>query len=241
MSKKTILALLVFMPVIAGGTTAAFAQTAITVEIGDNPACTKTSTSPHTTVDISGTCGNITISANVGTQGAARVDATEGLTDELSLKNAKIVASGGPVTNFHIKFSRDFASPPTTPPDVWYQITATGSIKRGALPALNDSIRLRGYMKDPPTTGSWVGIGPPYPDGTELSKTVTCANPGCENFSNLHTESPWSYLSSQDNPASLRALKGEFWFTLTTTGDTLRLNPVTVKKTDPPGGPPERE
>ena len=219
----------------------------ITVEVGDNSACTRTSTAPHTSVDITMTCGNIKIEANVVANGIPQVSlpAADSVDDKLEMKNVKITAVGGPVTDFHIKFYRDFQTPPTTSPDVWYKITATGSLKRGLLAATNDSIKLRSYVKDPSTTGIDVGLGNPYPTGSEIGHTVTCAPAACGNFSPLGTgetaTSGFQYLCSQTNSLCLRTLKVDMWFTLTNTGDVLRLDPVNVQKSPPPGGPPEED
>lgn len=227
--------------------TSLYADAQITVEVGDNVACKRTSSTPHTSVDITMTCGNIKIEKNVSANGVPRVHlpAADNVDDNLEMKNVKITAVGGPVTDFHIKFYRDFQTPPTTPPDVWYKITATGSLRRGLLAAMGDSIRLRGYVKDPSTTGLDVGLGNPYPTGSEIGHTVTCAPQACGNFSPSGTgetaTSGFQYLCSQTNSTCYRKLTADMFFTLTNTGDILRLDPVNVQKTPPPGGPADED
>ena len=221
------------------------AQTAITVQIGDGAnACIKTSTT--LSVPIAGNCGAIKI-IDYPTNSQARVDAVDATTDSLILKNARIISiSGAPVTNFHITFSRNYLSPPTTSPTtpVWYQIAMTGNI----LPHVDgDSVRQIGWIQDNPSgmpPGSWNPIGP-VPYEIAFSPAAGCRDANCGAFTILHIESGWNYLCSQNNLTCPRVLKGELWFTLygitdptthTFISDELTLTTVAVRKTSSPGG-----
>lgn len=208
----------------------------ITVLIGDGAnACTKTSIAPHTTVNIAGACGSIEI-FDLSSASKARVDASDSTTDSLILKSAKIKSiSGGPVTNFHITFSRNHVAPPTTSPTtpVWYQIAMTGYI----LPhADGDSVKQKGWIQDDPSgtpPGSWNPIGP-VPYEIAFSPAPGCRNTTCGAFTNLHIESSWNFLCSQNNQICPRVLKGELWFTLNDSTDELVLTNVAVRKTTAP-------
>lgn len=239
MSMKTYFAVALCTVGLIGIPYGSHAQTAITVQIGDGVnACPKTSIAPHLTVDIAGPCGSIQI-FDLSANNHARVDAVEGSTDSLILKSAKIKSiSGGPVTNFHITFSRNHLPPPsttiTTP--VWYQIAMTGNI----LPhADGDSVKQKGWIQDNPSgtpPGSWNPIGP-VPYEIAFSPATGCRDTTCGAFTNLHIESGWNYLCSQDIPNCPRVLKGELWFTLNNPTDELVLTNVAVRKTSSGGGP----
>jgi hypothetical protein len=145
------------------------AHAQIVLEMGGNPACTRTSMSPHDTLTLTNvTCqdsvsGNIITISNSG--GTARIEReanpADSTIDQLRLTNAKITTNG-PVQNFHLTFWRTFAQGPNfLPTTTYYRTKSMGTITQTNPPG-NDpgdnSIAATGYVANP-TTGPFLQMG----------------------------------------------------------------------------------
>jgi hypothetical protein len=173
------LALLIVLSLVLG---VGQAHSQITVTIGDT---TITSSSPHTSVNIplqSYTYGgqSITIS-NSATNSPARVqvssDFNDPNNDTFQLLGVRITATGT-VTNFPIKFQRQFAQGPNTPPDKYYKTNANGTFQQ----ASGNSILFGEYAKNPLAAGftflkslQYTPSPPTYP--LAFNKTISQAWP----------------------------------------------------------------
>ena len=172
----------------------AYAQ--IILDMGGNPACRKTSTSPHDTLSLTGvTCqdpvsGNtVTITNSGGGQARLEREANPADTtiDQIRMVNAKITTNG-PIQNFHITFWRTFAQGPNFLPTTTYYRTRTiGTLTQNNPPGSdpgNNSIAVTGYVANP-TTAPFLQMG------VQKVYTLPCP-PTCSfTFSALTTSQLW--------------------------------------------------
>jgi hypothetical protein len=189
---------------------ATLAQT-ITVQVG---AC-----APKTgnlSVNIAGTCGNVTISNGVG--GAARVRAvSDTTTDRLVLENAVLTATAT-VANFPITYSAPLSAPPTAPGNTWYYAEGSGSFFRSGGTPVGDSITFEGWIK-PTVTWDQVGVD----DFFQVS--------GVSSFSPATGFKTVNMYGALNSP---RDVQGKIFFTLNNTTDQLRVTSLLIRNGPPP-------
>lgn len=166
----------------------------IVLEMGGNPACTRTSTAPHDTLTLTNvTCqdavsGNtITISNSGGTARIERESVPADATiDQLRLTNATITTNG-PIQNFHLTFWRTFAQGPNfLPTTTYYRTKSMGTITQTNPPGSdpgNNSIAVTGYVANP-TTAPFLQMG------VQKVYVLPCP-PTCSSPFNMTTSQLW--------------------------------------------------
>jgi|CXWL01.1.fsa_nt_gi hypothetical protein len=187
-------------------------------------------------IDIAGTsyqngCATYKIEPNSTTgsppANLARVEAFDGSSDTLWLRNAKITATSDCVDDAHIYFWARFQGPPNTgedaaKPKVTVQRNANGVFT----PAVTGNwISITSHVQnpvnpDPPDglSGTWQDIGP---DGTTDSHVVTCGTCGVFGKSRSKT---WS-----SNFTGERLMKADFHFKLENNSNKLVFDQTTAK------------
>jgi len=178
----------------------------------------------------------ITIGKKTSTLGCPRVEvvAETGSTgkDYIALKNAKITATA-PVTNFRIAFWANLISPPSSPPDVAYTWTATGTLAGNG-----NSSTFKGWLQDPasnPTSGTYLCTNSSgTSDPASCGKTYTFAVPGVINLSDQGPGTGKTISGS-------RYVKGEVIFTLNTTGKALQVTSFAIQDTSAGECDPEED
>jgi hypothetical protein len=190
-----------------------------------------TEKSGENSVNISGTYTNgcMTYTISPHTAGSlARIEALDGDTETLWLRNVKITAGNDCVDSGHIYFWATFAAPPNT---------ATGPNKSVSI------ARTANGLFTPATFGNWITVtgwaqhnpvNPNPPDGVSGSweqiiqsdsHTVTC--PTCGAFTKTRTKK-WDPALGQTFTGA-HVLKGEIWFKLENNGNTLVFDNTAAK------------
>jgi len=179
------------------------------------------------------TCGPYTIQPRSSGDAKVVVGTTDGNNDTLTLQNAKITKNSASAQDIQITLEADTYAPlpSNAPPDVGYQISASGYFRRGSISiATGDDIRYSGFVD--PNTGA--GYKPLDPASPQYTYTVS-------NNNNIQNPSPPvnEVLSTLNSP---RKLKGEMWSKLRdpqgTTKDSLHLVALQVTNFQPGGPPP---
>jgi hypothetical protein len=223
MSVQKVWFVLMALPAIIGIHQWAFAQN-ITVDfINDAGSAACAQKSGPSPLNISGTCGPITLSAN------AKVSMIDGGSDLIQL-NSAVITANSPVNNFHIIFKRQYVQGPSTsagPPviTVNYKTTANGSFS----PATNgNSITATGYVTNVPTD----------PQQTMGSVSHTVAG-GAGAFSKF-ADKLWP-RASQGELSGDRVLRVDMSFKLQTANNTLNLTTGVKLYNGAAGGDPTDE
>lgn len=195
--------------------TSSAAGVSITVVIGTASTGTTTLTGTDS-VDLSQRNpypGNVTIQSLDGSNPPSVTAGDDTQNDSLVLKNAKITTSTAMTSEYHIAFWGTFTNPPSTPGNVSYQITSTGSsVTRGGptTAATYDTVRARGNIGIPlqsdGSAANWYQI-----TNTDLSQTITSSSYLFFGNPSALTQ-PW--LTSWPQLTGSRKVMGDFWFML---------------------------
>ena len=206
----------------------------IVLQMGGNPACTRTSTSPHDTLTLTNvTCqdavsGNTITISNSG--GIARIERelnpNDDSIDQLRLTNATITTNG-PIQNFHVTFWRTFAQGPNfLPTTTYYRTRSMGTITQTNPPGSdpgNNSIAVTGYVANP-TTDPFLQMG------VQKVYVLPCP-PTCSSPFNMTTSQLWPRIPNPPyhNLTGNRMAKVDIVLTLWNATDSVSTGANSIK------------
>lgn len=206
----------------------------IVLEMGGNPACTRTSTSPHDTLPLTNVTCQDPVSGNTITisdsGGVARIEReanpADSTIDQVRITNAKITTNG-PIQNFHLTFRRTFAQGPNyLPTTTYYRTRSLGTITQtnpsGSDPGDN-SIAVTGYVANP-TTAPFLQLG------VQKVYVLPCP-PTCNSSFNMTTSQLWPRIPNPPyhDLTGNRMAKIDIVLTLLNPGDAVDIGTNLIK------------